>query len=50
MRLPLLEEVIEANERVVNINELTEEMLWDDIGIVAGEEYRQSLYQRLGLT
>ena len=26
---------------------MSEELLWDDIGIVAGEDYRQSLYDRL---
>ena len=45
---PLLEEVIESHRRAVDLNELTENMLWDDIGIVAGEEYRLRLYSELG--
>ena len=45
---PLLEEIMESHRRVVDLNELTESMLWDDIGIVAGEEYRRRLYTELG--
>ena len=45
---PLLEEVMELHRRAVDLNELTESMLWDDIGIVAGEEYRLRLYTELG--
>ena len=45
---PLLEEIMESHQRVVDLNELTESMLWDDIGIVAGEEYRLLLYTELG--
>ena len=45
---PLLEEIMESHRRVVDLNELTESMLWDDIGIVAGEEYRLRLYTELG--
>ena len=44
----LLDEVIKSNERLLDLAELNEELLWDDIGIVAGEDSRQSLYNRLG--
>ena len=37
---PLLEEVMESHRRLIDLAEITEEMLWDDIVIVAGEEYR----------
>ena len=45
---PLLEEVMESHRRVVDLSEITEGMLWDDVGIVAGEEYRLQLYASLG--
>ena len=45
---PLQEEVMESHRRAVDLNELTESMLWDDIGIVAGEEYRLRLFTELG--
>ena len=47
---PLLEEVTESHRRLVNLAELDEGMLWDDIGIVAGEDYRLQLYAKLGYT
>ena len=47
---PLLEEVLEANRRQTDLAELSENMLWDDIGFVAGEEYRLQLYACLGYT
>ena len=27
---------------------ITEELLWDDIGVVANEDYRQHIYEQLG--
>ena len=44
----LLSETVDANKRLVELSDLTEESLWDDVGIVAGEEYREPLYTRLG--
>ena len=45
---PLLEEVMESHRRLVDLSEITEGMLWDDVGIVAGEDYRLQLYASLG--
>ena len=45
---PLLQEVMESHRRVVDLPEITEGMLWDDVGIVAGEDYRLQLYASLG--
>ena len=45
---PLLEEIMESHTRLVDLTELSEDMLWDDIGIVAEEEYRLQLYASLG--
>ena len=45
---PLLEEIMEAHRRIIDLTDLSESMLWDDIGIVAGEEYRFQLYANLG--
>ena len=36
--------------RFTVLSELTEEMLWDDVGVVADEAYRQSLYELMGFT
>ena len=47
---PLLEEVVDAISRVTVLSELTEEMLWDDVGVVADEYYRKSLYELMGFT
>ena len=47
---PLLEEVVDAIGRFTVLSELTEEMLWDDVGVVADEAYRQSLYELMGFT
>ena len=47
---PLLEEVCESFGRLTVLSELTEEMLWDDVGVVAAEDYRQSLYELVGYT
>ena len=44
----LLEEMVEASGRLVDIPGFIEEMLWDDIGMVGGEEYRAHLCERLG--
>ena len=30
--------------------ELTGDMLWDDVGVVAAEDYRQSHYDLIGFT
>ena len=45
---PLLEEVMESHRRLVDLAEITEDTLWDDVGIVAGEDYRFQLYASLG--
>ena len=45
---PLLEEVMDADRRLIDLSELTEGMMWDDIGIVSGEEYRLQLYANHG--
>ena len=29
---------------------MTEDLLWDDVGIVADEAYRQDLYRLMGFT
>ena len=47
---PLVEEVVDAISRFTVLSELTEEMLWDDVGVVADEAYRQSLYELMGFT
>ena len=47
---PLLEEVTESIGHFTALADLTEEMLWDDVGVVADEEYRQSLYDAIGFT
>ena len=47
---PLLEEVGDAMSRFAVLSEMTEEMLWDDVGIVADEAYRQELYRIMGFT
>ena len=43
----LLPEIVEANKRLMDSSDLTEESLWDDVGIVSGEKYRESIYARL---
>ena len=45
---PLLDEVSEAIGRIVDLSEFTEDLLWDDIGIVASEDYRRHMYEQLG--
>ena len=47
---PLLQDVVESTGHFTDLADLTEEMLWDDVGVVAGEEYRQSLYDLIGFT
>ena len=47
---PLLEEIGDAMSRFTVLSEMTEEMLWDDVGIVADEAYRQDLYRLMGFT
>ena len=47
---PLLEDVVESTGRFTALADLTEEMLWDDVGVVADEDYRQSLYGLMGFT
>ena len=47
---PLLEEVCESFGRFTATSELTENMLWDDVGVVATEEYRESLNDLIGYT
>ena len=45
---PLLHEMSEAIGRIVDLSGFTEELLWDDIGIVASEDYRRHIYEQLG--
>ena len=45
---PLLDDVSEAIGRIVDLSEFTEDLLWDDIGIVASEDYRRHMYEQLG--
>ena len=47
---PLLDEILETFGRFTVLTELTENMLWDDVGVVAAEDYRQSLYELMGFT
>ena len=47
---PLVEDVMDSTGRLTALSELTEDMLWDDVGVVADEEYRQSLYDLMGFT
>ena len=47
---PLLEDVVESTGHFTALADLTEEMLWDDVGVVADEEYRQSLYDLIEFT
>ena len=45
---PLLDEVSEAIGRIVDLSDFTEVLLWDDIGIMANEDYRRHIYEQLG--
>ena len=45
---PLLEDIVESTSHFTDLSELSEEMLWDDVGVVADEEYRQSVYALIG--
>ena len=45
---PLLQGVRESQRRLIDLSEFNEGMLWDDIGIVVGEEYRLLLNANLG--
>ena len=45
---PLLDEVSEAVGRITDLSDFTEELLWDDIGIIANEDYRRHIYEQLG--
>ena len=47
---PLLEDIVESTTHFTDLSELSEEMLWDDVGVVADEEYRQSVYDLIGFT
>ena len=47
---PLLEEIGDAMSRFTVLSEMTEDMLWDDVGVVADEAYRQDLYHLMGFT
>ena len=46
----LLDEICEFFGRFTVLSEFTEDMLWDNVGVVAAEDYRQSLYQIIGFT
>ena len=45
---PLLDDVSEAIGRIVDLSEFTEDLLWDDIGIVASEDNWRHMYEQLG--
>ena len=45
-----LGEIAESFGRFTTLPGVTEEMLWDDVGVVATEDYRQSLYAMMGFT
>ena len=47
---PLLEEICESFGRLTVLSELSEDMLWNDVGVVAAEDYRASLYELMGFT
>ena len=47
---PLVEDVMDSTGLLTALSELTEDMLWDDVGVVADEEYRQSLYDLMVFT
>ena len=41
-------EILESHRRLVDLSDLSKGTLWDDIGIVAGEEYRLQLCSFVG--
>ena len=45
---PLLEEILDSYRILVDLSELSEDMLWYNIGIFAGQEYRFKFYPNLG--
>ena len=47
---PLLKEIAESFGRFTTLSDVTEDMLWDDVGVVVAEDYRQSLYELMGFT
>ena len=47
---PLLEELSESFEQFATLSDVSEDLLWDDVGVVAAEDYRQSLYGLMGFT
>ena len=48
---PLLDDVCESfRRRFTVLSELSEDMLRDDMGVVAAKDYRQSLYELIGFT
>ena len=47
---PLLEELSESFERFTTLSDVSEDLLWDDVGVVAAEDYRQSSYELMGFT
>ena len=40
----------ESTSHFTDLSDLLEEMLWVDVGVVADEDYRQSLYDLIGFT
>ena len=42
------DEVSEGVGRITDLSDFTEELLWDDIGIIANEDYRRHIYEQLG--
>ena len=47
---PSLEELSESFGRFTTLSDVSEDMLWDDVGVVAAKDYRQSLYELMGFT
>ena len=47
---PSLEELSESFGQFMTLSDVSEDMLWDDVGVVAAKIYRQSLYELMGFT
>ena len=47
---PIMEELSESFGRFTTPSDVSEDMLWDDVGVVAAEDHCQSLYDLMGFT
>ena len=47
---PYWRKLSESFGRFTTLSDVSEDMLWDDVGVVAAEDYRQSLYELMGFT